>query len=97
MIEMDMMIESSVGFQMVNIVLLTVLIGMYVRNLVRVRSNFTVGLLIFASLLLAQNIAGAALGVGYMHSMTEPFETYAFFINIMETAALAALFWISWK
>lgn len=94
---MEMMMESTLGFHLVNITLLSLLIGIYVRNLIRMRSDFTVGLLVFASLLLVQNVAGITLGFGYMHSMTDQFESYAFLINVIETAALAALFWISWK
>ena len=90
-------IESSIGLQAVNSALLAILIFIYARNLTKIKSNFTVGLLIFASLLLVQSLVGMYFGVGAMHSATDPFENYAFAINITETIALLALFWISWK
>ena len=94
---MEMAIESAFGLQIVNIALLTLLISIYVRNLMNVRSNFTIGLLIFSGFLLIQNLVGLYLGVDYLSAMTQPFEHYAFAINITETIALLALFWISWK
>jgi len=94
---MEMVIEGALGLQILNSVLLGILIFIYARNLTKIRSNFTLGLLIFAGFLLIQNLIGAYLGIGYMSSMTEPFENYAFAINITETIALLALFWISWK
>jgi hypothetical protein len=94
---MGMMIESSIGLQVLNTALLAVLIFIYVRNLTKMKSNFTVGLLIFASFLLVQNLLGIYFGATAMDYMNEPFENYAFFINITETVALLALFWISLK
>ncbi len=94
---MEMGIESSIGLQVVNSVLLVILIYIYARNLSKIKSGFTLGLLIFASFLLVQNLVGMYLGAGAMYSATEPFENYAFAINITETIALLALFWISWK
>lgn len=94
---MEAMMASSFGFQTVNMILLSILIGMYVSNMRRMKSNFTIGLLIFASVLLVKNVASVFLGVGYMEAMTEPFETYAFYVSMIETVALISLFWISWK
>lgn len=94
---MEMAIESAFALHVVNIVLLGILVSIYVRNLTRMKSNFTIGLLIFASFLLVQNLVGIYLGIDYLGYMTEPFENYAFAINITETIALLALFWISWK
>ena len=94
---MEMAIESAFVLQIVNIALLAVLISIYVRSLMKVMSNFTIGLLIFAGFLLIQNLIGLYLGMDYLSAMTMPFEHYAFAINITETIALLALFWISWK
>lgn len=94
---MEMMIESSIGLQALNSALLAILIFIYARNLTKIRSNFTAGLLIFAGFLLVQNLVGMYFGVGAMEHMNEPFENYAFAINLTETIALVALFWVTWK
>lgn len=94
---MEMAIESAIGLQVVNIILLAILISIYIKCLTKMKSNFTVGLLIFSGFLLIQNLVGLYLGVSSLGVMTEPFENYAFAINFMQTMALAALFWISWK
>lgn len=92
-----MAIESAFALQVVNVILLAILISIYVRNLMKMKSNFALGLLIFAGFLLIQNLIGIYLGVEYLGGMTEQFENYAFAINFTETMALLALFWISWK
>ena len=94
---MGMGIEASFGLQILNMALLSVLIFIYVKNLTKVRSSITQGLLIFAVFLLVQNVMGIYLGFVSMSEMNEPFENYAFFINFMETIALLALFWVTWK
>lgn len=94
---MEMAFEASIGLQAVNIVLLLALISVYVMSLRKLKSSFTIGLLIFASFLLIQNVVGICLEFFYMHSMTENFENYAFAVNMAQTVALASLFWMSWK
>ncbi len=94
---MAIMMTSTFAFEIVNSVLLVVLMSIYARSLTKIKSNFTIGLMIFAGFLLLQNILGIYLGLTSMEQMTSPFERYAFFINITEMIALLALFWISWK
>lgn len=91
------MVESTFGLQVVNIILLALLIFVYIRNLTRIKLNFAIGLLVFAAFLLLQNILGIYFGMGAIESMSGPLENYVFAINITETIALLALFWISWK
>jgi len=90
-------IESSLALQILNMGLLSVLIFIYVKNLTKVKSSITQGLLIFAMFLLIQNVMGVYLGFVSMSHMNEPFENYAFFLNFMETVALLSLFWVTWK
>jgi len=94
---MEMMMESSLGLQVLNMVLLSVLIFFYVRNLMKFRSDMTTGLLVFAVFLLVQNVMGLFFGLSSLQSMTDDFENYVFFMNFMETIALLALFWVTWK
>jgi hypothetical protein len=94
---MGMGIESSFILQIVNMAMLSVLIFIYVKNLTKMKSSITQGLLIFAVFLLIQNVMGVYLGFVSMSQMNEPFENYAFFVNFMETIALLALFWVTWK
>lgn len=94
---MEMMMGSSIGLQFVNTILLVALIVVYARNLTKIKSNFTVGLLVFAGFLLLQNILGIFYGFSIGEQMGGMVENYVFAINITETIALLALFWISWK
>lgn len=92
-----MMIESSLGLEVLNMILLSILIFFYVRNLTKFRSSVTTGLLVFAVFLLVQNVMGLFFGLSSLQSMSESFENYVFFMNFMETIALLALFWVTWK
>jgi uncharacterized membrane protein len=94
---MEMMIESSFGLQMLNMLLLSVLLFIYMRNYMRMKSSFTLGLIIFAVFLLVQNVMGIYFGFEAMDVMNPPFENYAFFINFMETIAILSLFYVTWK
>jgi hypothetical protein len=47
----------TVIFNMVNVVLILVLVVIYAKNFQAIRSNFTIGLLIFALAFLLQNIS----------------------------------------
>jgi uncharacterized membrane protein len=94
---MDMMIESSLGLEVLNMILLSILIFFYVNNLVKFKSGITYGLLVFAIFLLVQNVMGLFFGLSSLQSMSESFENYIFFMNFMETIALLALFWVTWK
>ena len=94
---MPMMMHGSIGLQVVDLLLLGILIFIYSKNLMKVKSNFTVGLLIFAGFLFIENLAGLYLGFMGLGFMNEHFESYAFFTSLSETVALLALFFISLK
>lgn len=91
------MMGCSFGLEMLNIILLAMLISVYLKNLSKVRSNLTMGLLIFAGFLLVQNLLALYLGAGGAGYMCGSSENYMFAVSATETIALLALFWVTWK
>jgi hypothetical protein len=78
---------------LVNVLLATVMVGLYSRIYGRAKSPFTLGLLIFAGSLLLQNgLVAYACGT-MMPLFPDAVAPYLFFIGAFETAGLAAMSW----
>jgi hypothetical protein len=99
---MDFMLAAA-GAAIANIGLLGVIITTYIQNIRVIKSYFTYGLVIVASLFMVQNIvivifwstlytAGPSIQ-GIVNSAAP----YLFAINLAQTAGLAILLWITRK
>jgi hypothetical protein len=80
-----------------NSLLILALIAVYAKNIVRMRSTFSVGLLIFALLFLTQNIASFYYYITMMPYFAQGLETYALIFNVLQLLAFAVLNWLTWK
>lgn len=96
------MIAAAVA-ALLNIALLSTVIFTYIQNLRLIKSYFTYGLVIVASLFIVQNIvivifwsqlylAGPAI-----KDIVDAAAPYLFAINLAQTAGLAILVWITRK
>lgn len=99
---MDFMLAAA-GAAIANIGLLGVIIATYIQNARLIRSYFTYGLVLVASLFMTQNIvivvfwfnlytAGPAI-----KNIVDAASPYLFTINLAQTAGLAILLWITRK
>lgn len=99
---MDFMLGAAAA-ALVNIGLLGGIIAMYIQSLRLIRSYFTWGLVIVASLFIVQNIvivifwsnlyaAGPAI-----KDIVDAAAPYLFAINTAQSGGLAVLFWITRK
>ena len=52
---MDALVALATGFAALNVVILVVLLGLYGRMALKTHASYTIGLMIFSGLLLAQN------------------------------------------
>lgn len=97
---MDFMLGAA-GAAIANIGLLTVIIATYIQNARLLRSYFTYGLVLVASLFILQNIvivvfwfnlytAGPAI-----KNIVDAAAPYLFAINIAQSGGLSVLFWIT--
>ncbi len=99
---MDFMIGAAIA-ALTNIGLLGGIIATYIQNMRLLKSYFTYGLVIVASLFMLQNIvivvfwfnlyiAGPAI-----KNIVDAASPYLFFINLSQSVGLAILLWISRK
>jgi hypothetical protein len=99
---MDFMLAAA-GAAIANIGLLGVIIATYAQNIRVIRSYFTYGLVIVASLFMVQNIVIVIFwSTLYMagpsiQGIVNSAAPYLFAINLAQTAGLSILLWISRK
>ncbi|MEF8853322.1 MAG: hypothetical protein V5A44_01655 [Haloarculaceae archaeon] len=95
--------EVARGAVAVNVVLLAGLAFVWVRNYRSHGAQHTLGLLVFAAVLLAQNLLAL-----YLYTLHPTFHDWVYYsasiaqqgtmvLNVLETVALAFLVWITWK
>jgi len=81
----------------INIVLISVLIVSYVNIYLRTKSEFTIGLLIFATFLLIKDIAWSPFVIGVLGFGIFGLGPFAFLPDLFEMAALLVLFYLNVK
>lgn len=80
-----------------NVILLILLLYIYLDNYKRIKSSFTLGLIMFAGLLLLQNIVFSSfLLLGPIFRIVE-LGLPLFVVNIIEFLALFILLIVTWK
>jgi len=96
----DFMLAAVVA-AFLNIGLLLIVIGTYVQNIRLLRSYYTLGLVLVTSLLLIQNVVIVLFwSTLYMNDKAlmmsvDMVSHYLFTINIIQTAGLSILVWIT--
>lgn len=91
-----MMIELTWGLAAVNIAILLAVLYVYMQNYLAMKARFTLGLIFFALLLLAEN--AVSLYFNYtMMKMFSPVETELLYIKTLQTLALGFLAYVTWK
>jgi hypothetical protein len=97
---MDFMLAAAVA-ALLNIGLLGGIVATYIQNMRLIRSYFTIGLVVVASLFVVQNIVIVIFwSTLYMagpsiKNIIDAAAPYLFAINVAQSAALALLFWIT--
>lgn len=92
----------GLGLALANIFMILILLSIYWKNYRKWKSQYTVGLLVFGTFLLLQNILSlyySAPPPGPPHAppMESPHNIPLLLINTSQLIALAALLKISWK
>ena len=97
---MDFMLAAAVA-ALLNIGLLGGIVATYIQNMRLIRSYFTIGLVVVASLFVVQNIVIVVFwSTLYMagpsiKDIIDAAAPYLFAINVAQSTALAVLFWIT--
>lgn len=79
-----------------NLLLLIGLLIVYVHNLARTRSSFTLGLVLFAVLLFVQNAVSFYFLITMMPYYALGVEGYVFLLSVLQTLSLVVLEWTTW-
>ncbi|HKX81162.1 MAG TPA: hypothetical protein VJL54_02815 [Nitrososphaera sp.] len=99
---MDFMLGAAAA-ALLNIGLLGAVMVTYIQNLRLVKSYFTIGLVMVASLFIVQNIvivifwSNLYLAGPSIRNIVDAAAPYLFAINSAQTAALSVLLWITRK
>ena len=99
---MDFMLAAA-GAAIANIGLLGVIIATYIQNIRVIKSYFTYGLVIVASLFMVQNIvivifwSNLYMAGPSIQEIVNTAAPYLFAINLAQTAGLTILLWITRK
>jgi hypothetical protein len=99
---MDYMLAAAAA-ALTNIGLLGAVIFTYVQNLRLLKTYFTIGLVLVASLFIIQNVVivifwfNLYLAGPSIKNIVDAAAPYLFFINLAQTCALALLLWITRK
>jgi hypothetical protein len=97
---MDFMVAAAVA-ALLNIGLLGAIVLTYIQNMRLIRSYFTVGLVMVASLFIVQNIvvvifwSNLYMAGPSIKNIVDASSPYLFAINVAQSAGLAILLWIT--
>lgn len=94
---MELEMTLTFAFEAVSSALILALLYVYYRNYRQVKSKFTLGLLVFAALLLLQNFAGMYYRFTMMNFYNDEAAAGVALIRGIEVLALAVLLYVSWE
>ena len=80
-----------------NILLILGLLYVYLRNMMKIRSGFTLGLALFAGLFLVQNIMVLYFGITMMPLYAEGLGGFMLAFTLLQTLAFIIMNWVTWK
>lgn len=92
-----MITETSLMLSAVNAAILVSLIYVYAQNYQKLNSKFSLGLLIFASILLLENILALYFNWTMMGLYAEKVAQQGLILRSLETASLITLGYITWR
>ena len=92
-----MITKTAILLSILNIGLLASLLYVYVGNYRKLSSQFSLGLIIFASILIIENILAAYFSYTMMGLYAEKVASQALILRGIETLSLVVLAVITWK
>ena len=81
----------------ISTLLLLGLLYTYYKNLKKIKSNFTVGLFIFALLFLIQNLVSLYYFITMMKYYAPEVEVHVFILTLLQAIGFAVLLKITWE
>ncbi|PIN79679.1 hypothetical protein COV16_02910 [Candidatus Woesearchaeota archaeon CG10_big_fil_rev_8_21_14_0_10_34_8] len=94
---MIMLMNLTVIATIVSTILLLILIGVYFRNLSRIKSAFTIGLCVFACLFLLQNLVSLYFFFTMTDLYVDQVALHVFIYVLLQVIAFSVLLGITWE
>lgn len=79
----------------INAALLIALVVMYAKNLAKIKSKLLVGLMVFATVFLIQNLVSLYYYVTMMAYYVPEVEIHIFILTLLQTIAFSIMLWIN--
>lgn len=92
---MAMMMAGSIGISWISIIMLVILLVVYITNYKKYKSGFTIGLVLFAGLLLLQNILQVYFYTTSMQAYPPIVEQSTFMFEVIEVIAYGVILWVT--
>ena len=80
-----------------NIFLLLSLLVIYIRNYIRIKSKFCLGLIAFATLFLIHNSVAMYFEMNYIQHYTARIAEISLILNVLAALGFSALLYITWE
>ena len=94
---MAMLMALTTILTSLSAIILAALLYVYIKNLRKIKSNFTLGLLIFALLFLIQNIVSLYFYLTMMDYYVLAVELHVFIFTLLQTIGFAVLLKLTWE
>ena len=94
---MAMLMTLTTILTVLSALILAALLHIYIKNLRKIKSNFTIGLLIFALLFLIQNIVSLYFYLTMMDYYVPEVELHVFIFTLLQTIGFAILLKLTWE
>jgi len=94
---MAMLMVFTTILTLISTLLLLGLLYVYYKNLKRIKSNFTIGLLVFALLFLLQNLVSLYFYMTMTQYYEPQVEIHVFILTLLQAVAFAVLLRITWE
>jgi len=86
----------ATGLHVVNVLLILGLLFIYVQNYRKLKSKYTIGLMVFAVFFLVQSLMGIFFDVSMVMYSSTTAEKAATALEAIKAVAFGVLLWISW-
>jgi hypothetical protein len=94
---MAMLMNLTTTLTIVSILALAFLLHIYIKNLKKIKSGFTIGLLVFALLFLLQNLVSLYYYLTMMEYYSPEVEVHVFILTLLQTIGFLVLLKITWE
>lgn len=92
-----MIMELNTWVSGINVIILLAIVYLYLQSFRKIRSDFTIGLILFAGLLLLQNLMTIYANLSMAAFFSAALLPYILAINIIQLAGLSVFLWLSLK